>query len=175
MKKMIVFAAFAACTALVAGAQQFRPGTGVANDHARGDNPYDVPFVARGGGNPYGYRAYDTAVGLTVLPWSLPNFESTVRGVRFNFGWGRYAGTYGLDSGLFSVAGDFAGVAVNLLGQYVDGDATGLQVGLANVGRHVRGLQVGVVNHAERLDGVQIGLLNFATTQWSVPLVNIGW
>ena len=81
---------------------------------------------------------------------------------------------YGLDLGTFSDARDFAGVAINWCGNVAD-SATGLQIGLVNAGRHARGLQIGLVNHVERLDGVQIGLLNFARSQWSIPLVNIGW
>lgn len=56
MKKSMV--ALVACAALAACAQ-LTPGTGVANDHALGKNPQDVVFVARGGGNAYGYRAYE--------------------------------------------------------------------------------------------------------------------
>ena len=172
MKKM--FAMIMAGVSMVACAAQWQPGTGVANDHATGANAQDVRFVARDGVNGYGYRPYDTAIGFTFLPWSCPNFESTVKGVRFNLGWGSYAGTYGLDLGTFSDARDFAGVAINWCGNVAD-SATGLQIGLVNAGGHARGLQIGLVNHVERLDGVQIGLLNFARSQWSIPLVNIGW
>ena len=167
MVALVVCAALAACA-------QLTPGTGVANDHALGKNPQDVVFVARGGGNAYGYRAWEVPIGLTFLPWSFPNFESTVKGVRLNLGWGRYAGTYGLDLGTFSEAGDFAGIAVNWCGNVAD-SATGLQIGLVNAGGRARGLQIGFVNHVERMDGVQIGILNFARTQWSVPLVNVCW
>ena len=170
------FAVAALCGGMaLAAAAQWRPGTGVANDRVRGTRPHDVTFVARGGGNGYGYRDYDVAVGLTVLPWSCPNFESRVKGVRFNFGWGRYAGTHGVDTGLFSRSDDFDGVAVNLLGNYSAGDADGIQVGLVNVAGRARGLQVGLVNHVGRLEGVQIGLLNFATSQWTLPILNAAW
>ena len=164
-----------ACATLVASAQ-YKPGQGVANDHARGGNARDVVFVERGGGNPYGYRSYDTAIGLTLLPWSFPNDESSVKGLRLNLGWGYYAGTYGLDIGAFSSTGEFRGLGANWIGHYADRDAKGVQVGLVNVaGGRAVGLQIGLVNHVERLEGVQIGLLNFATSQWMFPLVNIGW
>ena len=173
MKTKIAFAL--ACAAFAVEAQM-RPGQGVANDHARGRNPHDVVFVERGGRNPYGYRSYDTAIGLTLLPWSFPNDESSVKGLRLNFGWGHYAGTYGLDLGAFSKSGGFRGVGANWIGHYADHDAKGLQVGLVNVtGHRAVGLQIGLVNYVERLEGVQIGLLNFATSQWTLPIINIGW
>lgn len=172
MKKMFALMTLA-CMAMGAFAQ-WQPGKGVANDHATGSNAQDVRFVVRDGENGYGYRSYDTAIGFTFLPWSCPNFESTVKGVRFNLGWGTYAGTYGLDFGTFSDAKDFAGVAINWCGNVAD-SAAGLQIGLVNAGGHARGLQIGLVNHVEHLDGVQIGLLNFAWSQWSIPFVNIGW
>ena len=164
----LALAAFPACAA-------FTPGEGVANDHALGDKPTDVVFVQRGGGNPYGYRSYDVPIGLTVFNWAAPNFESTVKGLRFNFGWGRHAGMYGLDTGAFGVSGDFAGVSATLFGNYT-GNAAGLQVGLVNVvDGDASGVQIGLVNYTERLVGVQIGLLNFARSQWSLPIVNIAW
>ena len=174
MKMKTVLAAALAFGAAWATLAQWHPGTGVANDHANGPEAHNVHFVARDAQNGYGYRSYDTVIGFTFLPWSCPNFESTVRGVRLNLGWGSYAGTYGLDFGTFSNAASFGGVAVNWFGNYAT-SATGLQIGLANMGGHARGLQIGFVNHVERLDGVQIGLLNFATSQWSVPFINIGW
>ena len=174
MKICIAFAF--ACAVAFTAAAQFQPGQGVANDHARGANARDVVFVERGGGNPYGYRSYDTAIGLTVLPWSFPNDESSVRGLRLNLGWGYYAGTYGLDLGTFSNSGEFRGLGANWIGHYSDRDAKGLQVGLVNVTGHCAvGLQIGLVNYVERLEGVQIGLLNFATSQWTLPIINIGW
>ena len=168
--------AFAIVCAAFAATAQFQPGQGVANDHARGGNARDVVFVERGGGNPYGYRSYDTAIGLTVLPWSFPNSESSVKGLRLNLGWGYYAGTYGLDLGAFSSAGAFRGLGANLIGHYADHDAKGLQIGLVNVTDQCAvGLQIGLVNYVGRLEGVQIGLLNFATSQWTMPIINIGW
>ena len=163
------------CSAMTAFAQ-WQPGQGMANDHARGENSRDVVFVARGGGNPYGYRSYDMAIGLTLLPWSLPNNESSVKGLRLNLGWGYYVGTYGVDLGAFSNTGEFRGIGANLLGNLAESDAKGLQVGLVNItGRCAAGLQIGLVNYVERLEGVQIGLLNFATSQWTLPFINIGW
>lgn len=175
--KKLAFALALVCGTLVAYAQAtWQPGQGVANDHAVGAHPHDVVFVPRGGGAPYGYRAYDTAIGLTFLPWSCPNFESCVKGFRLNLGWGSYAGTYGFDVGTFSNAGDFAGLAINWFGNLVETDAAGLQIGFVNVvGHRTAGLQIGLVNYTEHLDGVQIGLLNFATSQWTLPFINVAW
>lgn len=169
-------AALAVVLATAAAASaQFQPGAGVANDPVNGSNPQDVVFVARGAGNPYGYRSYDTPIGLTVLPWAAPNFESSVKGVRFNFGWGHHVAMYGLDTGLFGVSDDFAGISATILGSYTR-DAAGIQVGLVNVvDGETRGLQLGLVNYTERLVGVQIGLINFAATQLTLPIINVGW
>lgn len=169
---LALFTIFAAQSAMA----QFRLGEGVANDHASGGNARDVVFIARGGENVYGYRSYTTAIGLTLLPWAIPNEESSVKGLRLNWGWGHYAETYGVDVGLFSNSGSFGGIAGNFLGNAVANDAAGLQVGLVNVaGRTVSGVQIGMVNYAERLQGVQLGLLNMARTQWTLPILNIAW
>lgn len=173
MKKLLMVVVVVGMSMLAMA--QWTPGQGVANDHALGGNRRDVTFVQRGGGNAYGYRAYTTAIGLTFLPWSVPNFESTVKGVRMNLGWGGYAGTYGFDIGTFSGSGDFGGLAINWFGNFVERDADGVQIGLVNIGGCARGLQIGLVNYVERLDGVQIGLLNFATSQWFLPILNVGW
>lgn len=172
---IFILAAF--CVLAVASAEaQLRPGEGIANDHADGGNARDVVFVVRGGENAYGYRSYDTFVGFTFLPWAVPNSESTVRGVRFNFGWGRYAATYGLDTGAFSNSGDFCGVGTTFLANVVSRNATGVQIAGANiVGGTAKGLQIGFVNYAERLEGVQIGVINFAMSQWVLPIINVAW
>lgn len=174
MKKSAVFSIFAIAASVALA--QFRPGEGVANDHSTGESAQDVVFVQRGGGNPYGYRSYDMALGLTFLPWAVPNFESSVKGFRLNLGWGHYAGTYGLDVGAFSNSGEFGGIAANWLGNAVDNDAAGLQVGLVNiVGGNTAGLQIGLINYTSHLSGVQIGLLNFATEQWTLPIINVAF
>ena len=173
MKRIALFASVFAVSAAFA---QQRPGEGVANDHATGAKSTDVVFVQRGGGNAYGYRSYDTAIGFTFFPWAAPNFESTVKVFRLNLGWGGYAGTYGLDVGAFSNAGDFGGIAVNFFGNAVKSDAAGIQIGFVNVvGGRTAGLQIGLVNYTSHLSGVQIGLLNFATEQWTLPLLNIAF
>jgi len=117
-------------------------------------------------------------VRSSACPVSIaaPNFESTVKGVRFNFGWGSYDGTYGFDCGVFSSSGDFGGIAIDWFGSYAECDAAGIQIGLANVvGGTAHGLQIGLVNHVHHLNGVQIGLLNFATSQWTLPIINVAW
>lgn len=174
MKKLltVVFltAAFAACAQA-----KWQAGQGIANDHATGRNARDVTFVARDAGNGYGYRQYALPIGVTVLPWSIPNFECSVYGVRFNFGWGRYDATYGIDWGAFSASQAFGGIGANLFGNYVTGETAGLQAGFVNIGNtDVYGLQVGAVNFAGRLHGVQIGFLNFNQAGIVLPLINAG-
>ncbi len=170
-----IFAVGVSATAVAAG---FVAGQGVANDLATGANERDVTFVQRGGGNDYGWQSYDTVVGVTVLPWSLPNAESSVYGVRLDFGWGAFVDTYGLGLGLFSHSKrDFGGLSPTVFGNYVGGTMKGVQVGVVNaVDGAAYGLQVGVVNLAQDLHGVQIGLLNFNGTGVAcLPIVNAGF
>lgn len=175
MKKLLTIA-FAAAAFMTAGAAGWNAGQGIANDRAAGANKRDVTFVKRGGGNEYGYRQYSTPLGVTVLPWSMPNFESSVYGVRLNFGWGAYHGTYGLDSGVFSRSKEFAGISWTVFGNYIENNATGIQAGLVNIANErMTGLQVGLVNFAGTLNGVQIGVLNFNAAQVTLPVINIGW
>jgi len=161
--------------AISAGAQDlFRPGEGVANDRTG-----NVSFVARGGGNDYGYglgRQYVTPFGLTLLAWDVPNSFSVVRGVRANLGCGRFERVYGADLGLYSSCGDFCGVAANLVGNFSDRDAAGLECGLVNMAKNsVRGVQVGLFNQAGCLYGVQIGLINVNGCGIVLPVLNVGW
>ena len=175
MKKLIMVA-FAATIAATATAAGWNAGQGVANDRATGVNQRDVTFVKRGGGNEYGYRQYATPIGFTVLPWSMPNFESSVYGVRLNLGWGAYHGTYGLDSGVFSRSKEFAGISWTVFGNYIENSASGIQAGLVNVvNENMTGIQIGLVNFAGRLNGMQIGVLNFNTAQVTLPIINFGW
>ena len=174
MKSMLT----ALAATMVAGtalADRLEAGQGIANTTARPDN--NVTFVTRGGGNDYGYRGWNTVVGLTVLPWSLPNDESYVRGVRFDFGWGAYEETTGLDTGLFAVTKhDFTGFAPMVAGSWVGGDARGVLIGPVNVVEGAMyGLQIGFVNCAGDLHGVQIGLLNFNDTGIFFPILNAGF
>jgi len=174
MKTLLAFGV-AALAALSLSAAGFEAGKGVANDHATGVHSRDVTFVQRGGGNGYGYRQYALPVGLTLLSWAPPNFESSVYGVRLNFGWGRYEQTWGLDAGAFSRSARFGGIAANLFGNWATADQSGLVAGLVNAGEEVNGLQVGAVNMAGRLRGVQIGFLNFNRAGIVFPVINIGW
>ena len=172
--KKIVISLTAAALAMGVQAAKFEAGKGIANDRATGQNDRDVTFVERGNGNAYGWRGWDMAIGGTILPWAIPNFESNVYGLRINLGWGTYANTYGLDAGAFSsTSGDFGGIQANLCGNAVGGTAGGLQVGAVNVGRgRVYGLQIGFVNFAEDLHGVQIGGLNFNRSGITLPIIN---
>jgi hypothetical protein len=175
MKKILMMTFAAAMTATVSAAG-WNAGQGLANDRATGAKERDVTFFKRGGGNEYGYRQYSTPVGCTVLAWSMPNFESSVYGVRLNFGWGAYHATYGLDTGVFSQSKEFAGISWTVFGNYIEHYATGIQAGLVNVVRgEMSGLQIGLVNFADNLNGVQIGVLNFNAAQVTLPVINIGW
>jgi hypothetical protein len=168
----------AACVATAASAAGFEAGKGVANDLATGANGRDVTFVERGGNNSYGWRSYDMVVGVTVLPWSIPNEECSVYGLRFNFGWGSYVDMFGLDSGLFSVtARNFGGFSATVFGNSTGGLVKGVQIGLVNAAQDsVYGLQVGVVNFARDLHGAQIGVLNFNGTGVAcLPVLNVGF
>lgn len=176
-KFAMAFCAMASLSS-AASAAGFEAGKGVANDLATGSNKRDVTFVERGGNNSYGWRSYDIAIGATVLPWAIPNEESSVYGLRLNFGWGSYMDTYGLDAGVFSATKrDFGGVAVNVFGNSADGTMGGIQIGLVNIaGGGAYGLQIGAVNFAGDLHGVQIGILNFNNTGLKCfPVVNAGF
>jgi len=159
---------------LSSAAETWKAGEGVANQRVG-----NVTFEQRGGGADYGYgggRQYYTPIGLTLLAWDIPNSMSAVYGLRLNFGVGRFERTYGVDLGAFSRSGDFSGVAANLIGNFSDRDAEGLQIGLVNmVEGEVDGLQVGLVNKAGRLRGVQIGLVNFNPSGISFPILNCGF
>lgn len=173
MKRLAFVTALFAAVAANAG---WRAGEGIANDRATGGNARDVTFQVRGAGENYGWRQCDLPVGLTVLPWSVPNCESSVYGVRLNFGWGRYENVYGLDTGLFGASRTFGGVSATLVGNWTEGEACGIVVGGVNVAGTMRGVQIGLVNVATTLYGVQIGVLNF---NWSgvpcLPIINAGW
>lgn len=162
--------------AAVCSAAPFRAGEGIANDRATGTHDRDVTYVSRGQQDYYGYRGYDLAIGGSILAWAVPNEESSVTGLRLNFGWGVYRATRGLDVGAFSAGDAASALQANLLGQFVTGDARGLQVGGVNVvGGEMCGVQIGVVNVAERLSGVQVGLLNFAVSQRFFPILNVAF
>lgn len=173
MKRLLAFVAAFAVASVFADA--LVAGQGIANSPARPDAR--VTFVQRGGGNDYGYRGWNTVVGLTILPWSVPNDESYVHGVRFDFGWGAYEETVGFDSGLFSITKhDFTGLAPMFLGAWVGGDARGVLIGPVNVVEGAMyGLQIGLLNSAGDLHGVQIGIMNFNQTGIFFPLFNVGF
>ena len=117
-------------------------------------------YPIRGQQEYYGYRGYKSAIGLTVLPWSLPNEESSVVGLRFNLGWGGFRSMNGIDLGLSSVSDSASGLQINLF-NYVKDEAKGLQIGLVNI--------------AGGLTGCQIGLLNYAERQQFFPIINFGF
>lgn len=174
MRRSLVLGVVAALAWTGFSQESFKAGEGVANDHSA-----NVSFVARGGGNPYGYGVgsqYATPLGLTLLGWSLPNAFSVVDGIRLNFGCGRFERTNGIDVGLWSTSGDFRGVAANLIGNFSERDSVGLQVGLVNLTEfEVDGVQIGLVNKAGHLRGVQIGLVNFNPSGISFPILNCGF
>jgi len=159
---------------LPSSAETWKAGEGVANQRVG-----NITFAQRGAGTDYGYgggRQYYTPVGLTLLAWDIPNSMSAVYGLRLNLGCGCFERTYGVDLGVFSRSGDFCGVAANLVGNFSERNAEGLQVGLVNmVEDEVDGVQIGLVNKAGRLRGVQIGLVNFNPSGISFPILNCGF
>ncbi|MBQ3672725.1 MAG: hypothetical protein II924_04145 [Kiritimatiellae bacterium] len=177
LKKAAAALAVSSVFACAAAAAGFEAGRGVANDLATGANARDVTFVPRGGGNAYGWQSYDLAVGATFLSWAVPNGESSVYGLRLNFGWGEYLDTYGLDAGFFSAtARDFGGIATSALGHSVGGTMGGIQIGAVNIAHVAYGLQLGFVNFADDLHGVQLGVLNFNNTGLRCfPVLNVGF
>lgn len=176
MKNIVFALMFIAGVCLTAGAEIYKSGQGVANDKAAGVPQGNVEFKVRGGGNDYGYRGYTLPIGGTVLPFSIPNDESYVSGLRLNLGWGAYKNTTGLDLGLFSNGDRHEVFGINVFGHYSSESACGLEIGLVNVsGGSMAGVQIGLVNYADRLAGIQIGLINIARTQWSIPIINICW
>ena len=164
-----------ACLTTLAVNAAWQAGQGIANDRATGLNDRDVTFVKRGAGNGYGWRQYALPIGVTVLPWSVPNFESSVYGLRVNLGWGEYAGTYGLDAGVFSNRKSFGGISANFFGNYASDASAGIETGAVNIAGTMHGLQFGFVNFADSLYGVQIGVLNFNRSGIAFPVINIGW
>lgn len=86
MRKLLTAGLLSACAFAASAEVVWKAGEGVANDHATGANARDVSFVARDASTGYGYRQYTLPIGVTVLAWSVPNFECFVSGVRFNFG-----------------------------------------------------------------------------------------
>ena len=174
MKGIFGFLLVAGVASASLAQEVFRAGEGVANDHNG-----NVQYVSRGGGNAYGYGAgssYVTPLGLTLIAWDIPNSMSVVKGVRLNFGCGRFERTYGADLGLYSKSGDFSGVAANLIGNFSERNAQGLQLGVVNmVEGDVRGVQIGLVNKSGHLYGLQIGLVNFNPSGISFPILNFGF
>ena len=177
MVKKCIFTILCVCGILAAQQTSLQLGSGVANEGVvPGKADTRVNFSARSAENGYGYRGYTVPIGMTILPWALPNHESYVNGLRLNFGWGSYKETAGLDLGLFSAGEDHRFLGINAFGHYSKNNAYGCEIGLVNVtGGEMAGLQVGLVNYADTLYGVQIGLINIARTQWCIPIINICW
>ena len=178
LAKTSLIAGIALAICASAHAARFEAGRGIANDRATGAGPNDVTFVTRGNGNEFGWRGWDLAIGGTILPWTSPNDESSVYGLRLNLGWGAYANTYGIDAGAFSsVTHSFGGIAANFCGNVVGETMGGIQVGAVNIVRgSAYGLQIAFVNFAEDLHGVQIGGLNFNRTGLKCfPIINVGF
>jgi hypothetical protein len=67
---------------------------------------------------------------------------------------------YGVELGLVNLTQDFMGLQAGLVNASIEGESSGLQLGLVNVGtQRVRGTQIGLVNYAERASG-QVGLVS---------------
>ena len=177
MVSKCIFTILCICGILAAQQVSLQPGRGVANEGTiPGKADTRINFTARDAENGYGYSGYTVPIGLTILPWALPNQESYAKGLRLNFGWGSYKETTGLDLGLFSAGEEHTILGINAFGHYSKNNACGCEIGLVNVaGGIMSGLQLGLVNYAGTLYGVQIGLVNVARTQWCIPILNICW
>lgn len=141
-------------------------------------------------------------------PGELPGPSYTIKGCRLSLIYGECHEFYGIDIGLADtvrermyglqtgafwndVGTDAFGIQIGCANN-VDGDFSGIQIGLFDAAGNVYGtqiglvncawdsacgLQLGLVNWSENLYGCQIGLVNCVTGRsWSVwPIVNIGW
>lgn len=173
MKKIIFAVLSVSLCFAVSAAQEWAPGRGLANEPARGSA--NIEFSVRDNDHGYGWNQYNLPVGVTVLPWAIPNCESSVYGLRLDFGWGKYENTWGLGTGLFCRSADFRGLSVTAFGNW-SVESSGIQAGLANVADIQNGLFIGLVNATGRLRGVQLGFLNFnAAGLPCFPLINAGW
>jgi len=81
-----------------------------------------------------------------IAPMQTSSTLDSVKGIRYNFISGINSDVSGFDFGLFNI---------------VDGNQTGLQIGIYNSSFKTSGLQIGVINRTEYLNGIQIGFLNF--------------
>ena len=175
MVRKCIFMFLCICGILAAQQTSFQLGGGVANEGVVPGKPDTrIDYSPRSTENGYGYCGYTVPIGLTILPWALPNQESYVNGLRLNLGWGSYKETTGLDLGLFSAGENHGVLGINAFGHYSRNNASGCEIGLVNVtGGIMSGLQVGLVNYADTLLGVQIGLINIARTQRCIPILNV--
>ncbi len=144
---------------------------------------------------------------MSVLnPAQLPTQASTIYGVRLSAIYGECFKIYGVDAGLSGyitermlgvqagglnfVGLDQAGVQIGALGNWVNGDSYGLQVGIYNAvngrahGLYVSGLsimeevygaQFGVYQYSKYSGGAQIGLVNTSRTADGVQIGLVNW
>jgi len=81
-----------------------------------------------------------------IAPVQTSSTLDSVKGIRYNFISGINRNVSGLDIGMINI---------------VDGDQTGVQIGIYNSSFKSSGLQIGLINKTEYLNGLQIGILNF--------------
>ena len=90
--------------------------------------------------------------------------RDSIKGMRLSLFYGRNAGVTGFDLGLVSESSEgFTGAALSG-GNIVEGDTTGLQLGLINSSQagKLAGGQVAVVNQADQGSMAQLGIVNRA-------------
>ena len=81
-----------------------------------------------------------------IAPVQTSSTLDSVKGIRYNFISGINNDVSGFDFGMINI---------------VEGNQTGLQIGIYNSSFKTSGLQIGFINRTEYLNGLQIGILNF--------------
>jgi len=112
-----------------------------------------------------------------VDPLQLPPSDFDVGGLKLSLLYGKCADFTGLDIGIVSHAtGDAQGLHIAGLANIIEGDSIGLHFSGANyVQGEFSGLQIGLLNNCTHMDGLQIGVINITDTAYGIQigLVNV--
>jgi len=124
--------------------------------------------------NSAGYTPFMLSI---VDPLQLPPSDFDVGGLKISLLYGKCADFLGLDIGIVSHAtGDAEGLHVVGLANIIEGDSIGLHVSGANyVQGEFSGLQIGILNNCSHVDGLQIGVINITDTAYGlqIGLINV--
>lgn len=118
----------------------------------------------------------------------FPN-TTAIKGLRFNFLYGKNTSVVGLDIGLVNHTtsglskgvqfglvgineGDYVGFQDNFI-NYQDGNFEGFQWGFVIYANYCNGFQLGFVNYARTMKGLQIGLVNIIKQGGQFPVFPI--